>query len=98
MQKIKPIPLITMVIMVILSFSNLFGLKIAGISVIIGVIFFFVYKACEKQTDIDRSNCMACVLLKAIKQSHSNHAYDNYFFSIISFWPYCRGKHYDSGI
>ena len=42
MQNIKTKPLIVMIIMGILSFSNLVGLKIAGISVIIGVIFFFI--------------------------------------------------------
>ena len=35
--------------MTILSFSNLFGLKIAGIAVVIGVVFFFISKAYEKQ-------------------------------------------------
>lgn len=49
MENIKRIPFIAMIIMAAISFSNLFGLKIAGISVIIGVIFFFVNKAYEKQ-------------------------------------------------
>lgn len=53
MQKIKTYPLIAMIIMVILSFSNLIGLKIAGISVLIGVVFFFVNKNMEKQSDKD---------------------------------------------
>lgn len=48
--KIKIIPLIAMIIMGILSFSNLLGLKIAGISVIIGVISFFINKNKEKQS------------------------------------------------
>ena len=35
--------------MTILSFSNIFGVYIAGISVLIGVVFFFINKAFEKQ-------------------------------------------------
>lgn len=50
MQNIKRIPYIAMVIMTILSFSNLFGINIAGMSVIIGVVFFFVNKVFEKQS------------------------------------------------
>lgn len=50
MRNIKRMPFVAMIIMVVISFSNLFGLKIAGISVIIGVIFFFVNKVYEKQT------------------------------------------------
>ena len=53
MQEIKTYSLITMIIMVIISFSNLMGLKIAGISVLIGVVFFFVNKNMEKQSDKD---------------------------------------------
>lgn len=49
MQNIKRIPLIAIIIMLGVSFSNLFGLNIAGISVIIGVVFFFINKAFEKQ-------------------------------------------------
>lgn len=49
MHDIKRIPLIAIAIMVVVSFSNLFGLNIAGISVLIGVIFFFINKASEKQ-------------------------------------------------
>ena len=40
MQNIKKTPLIVIILMTILSFSNLFGLKIAGITVVIGVVFF----------------------------------------------------------
>ncbi len=54
MQNIKIIPLIAMLIMSIVSFSNLFGLKIAGISVLIGVSFFFINNAFEKQPSKDR--------------------------------------------
>lgn len=50
MKKIKRIPLIAMIIMAIVSFANLFGLNIAGISVLIGVVFFFINKALEKQS------------------------------------------------
>lgn len=49
MRNIKRVPLIAIIIMMVVSFSNLFGLNIAGISVIIGVIFFFINKAFEKQ-------------------------------------------------
>lgn len=54
MQGIKRVPLnaiiiMAMIIMSIVSFSHFFGLKIAGVSVIIGVVFFFITKAYEKQ-------------------------------------------------
>lgn len=49
MQNIKKMSLIAIIIMTILSFANLFGLKIAGLAVIVGVIFFFINKASEKQ-------------------------------------------------
>ena len=35
--------------MAILSFSNLLGLKIAGLAVVVGVVFFFIHKSSEKQ-------------------------------------------------
>ncbi len=38
--KIKKTPSIAMIMMVIMSFSNLFGLNIAGLSVVIGVVIF----------------------------------------------------------
>ncbi len=50
MKNIKRIPFIAMIIMAVISFSNLFGLNIAGMSVLIGVVFFFINKALEKQT------------------------------------------------
>lgn len=49
MGNIKKISLIAMIAMAVLSFTNLFGAQIAGASVILGVIFFFVNKAIEKQ-------------------------------------------------
>lgn len=49
MKTLKTTPLLTILIMVILSFSNLFGLKIAGLSVVIGIVFFFINKGMEKQ-------------------------------------------------
>jgi membrane protease YdiL (CAAX protease family) len=49
LQNINKISIIVIIIMIVLSFSNFFGLKIAGASVIIGVIFFFINKAYEKQ-------------------------------------------------
>ena len=53
MQNIKGKPLIAMTIMAIVSFSYLFGLNIAGISVFIGVGSFFINRALEKQPFID---------------------------------------------
>ncbi|MDF2671846.1 MAG: hypothetical protein K0R09_111 [Clostridiales bacterium] len=49
MKSIKKLPLIIMLAMVILSFTNLFGLSIAGGAIFLGVIFFFVNKTIEKQ-------------------------------------------------
>ncbi|MDU6263691.1 MAG: CPBP family intramembrane glutamic endopeptidase [Anaerocolumna aminovalerica] len=49
MQNIKKISLIAIILMAILSFSNLLGLKIAGLAVVVGVVFFFVHKVSEKQ-------------------------------------------------
>jgi len=46
---IKRIPLIAMIIMAIVSFSSLVGLNIAGMSVLIGIVFFFINKTVEKQ-------------------------------------------------
>lgn len=46
---IKKLPLIIIILMVVLSFSNLFGLNIAGGTIFLGVIFFFVNKITEKQ-------------------------------------------------
>lgn len=40
---------IAIILMAILSFANLFGLSIAGMSVIIGIVFFFINKTLEKQ-------------------------------------------------
>lgn len=53
MESIKRMPLIVMIIMAIVSFTNLFGLQVAGASVIIGVVFFFINKAREKESDSD---------------------------------------------
>jgi uncharacterized protein len=49
MTNIKSLPLIVMILMSLVSFSNLFGFKIAGVAVVVGVIFFFINKALEKQ-------------------------------------------------
>lgn len=49
MQNIKKISLIAIILMTTLSFSNLLGLKIAGLAVVVGVVFFFVDKVSEKQ-------------------------------------------------
>jgi membrane protease YdiL (CAAX protease family) len=49
MQNIKKISLIAIILMATLSFSNLLGLKIAGLAVVVGVVFFFIHKSSEKQ-------------------------------------------------
>lgn len=49
MKNIKTLPLLAMIAMFILSFTNLFGLNIAGAAIFVGVIFFFVNKAAEKE-------------------------------------------------
>ena len=64
MMSIKRVSLIAMIIMAIVSFSNLFGLNIAGMSVIIGILFFFINKAFEKKSSIDSG-----VYIKAIGTS-----------------------------
>ena len=49
MESIKKIPLIAMIIMGVLSFANLLTLNISGVAIFIGVAFFFINKALEKQ-------------------------------------------------
>ncbi len=49
MQNIRKVSLIAIILMASLSFSNLLGLKIAGLAVVVGVVFFFVDKVSEKQ-------------------------------------------------
>ncbi|PKL14099.1 MAG: hypothetical protein CVV52_03250 [Spirochaetae bacterium HGW-Spirochaetae-8] len=49
MQVIQKMPLLAIILMSILSFSNLFGLTIAGVAVIVGIVCFFIQKAVEKQ-------------------------------------------------
>ena len=49
-SNINRISLIAIIAMVIISFTNLLGMRIAGISVLLGVVFFFVNKAVKKQT------------------------------------------------
>ncbi|NRG48351.1 CPBP family intramembrane metalloprotease [Bacillus sp. CRN 9] len=48
MTKNKSICLIAMVVMTIVSFSNFFGFNIAGLSVIVGITFFFINRFLEK--------------------------------------------------
>jgi uncharacterized protein len=50
MKNIKTMPLAAMIMMTVISFSNLLGLNIAGSSVILGVVFFFINKIVEKQS------------------------------------------------
>ncbi|MGI6176177.1 MAG: hypothetical protein ACOYJC_08510 [Christensenellales bacterium] len=49
MQNIRKISLIAIILMTIVSFSNILGLKIAGLAVVVGVVFFFTHKSSEKQ-------------------------------------------------
>ncbi|MGO1059624.1 hypothetical protein ACTL32_10890 [Planococcus sp. FY231025] len=50
MKKIGTLPLIGLAVMAVLSFANFSGSSIAGLAVIVGIIFFFVAKKLEKQT------------------------------------------------
>lgn len=49
----RKIPLIAVIIMTILSFTNLFGVEIAGLSVVLGIAAFFINKVVEKQAAKD---------------------------------------------
>src|SRR5690554_650739 len=49
MQNIRKVSLIAIRVVASRSFSNLRGLKIAGLAVVVGVVFFFVDKVSEKQ-------------------------------------------------
>jgi membrane protease YdiL (CAAX protease family) len=49
MKNIKVMPLTGLIVMTVLSFTNLFGLNISGASIFIGVAFFFINKMVEKQ-------------------------------------------------
>lgn len=48
-KKLSIIAIIVMVIMAIVSFTNLFGLSLSSAAIIIGVVFFFIDKMIEKQ-------------------------------------------------
>jgi uncharacterized protein len=48
-QKVKKVSLFAIILMVILSFANLFGLSISGVSIFVGVAFFFIDKVLVKQ-------------------------------------------------
>ncbi|QHQ63333.1 CPBP family intramembrane metalloprotease [Anaerocolumna sedimenticola] len=49
MGRMKILPLVVIILMIVLSFSNLFGLNISPWCIFIGVAFFFVNKLIEKQ-------------------------------------------------
>ena len=49
MQALKKMPLLAIILMSMLTFSNVFGLPIAGAAVFVGAIGFFIHKAGEKQ-------------------------------------------------
>ncbi|KGX91694.1 hypothetical protein N781_03970 [Pontibacillus halophilus JSM 076056 = DSM 19796] len=48
----KNVYLIAILTMGFLSFSNFFGVKIAGISVVIGIVFFFIVKSLDGKDDL----------------------------------------------
>ncbi|CCQ97198.1 membrane hypothetical protein [[Clostridium] ultunense Esp] len=50
MEDIKKIALVPIIAMIIISLISIFGINMGGISVIIGVIFFFINKVSEEQT------------------------------------------------
>lgn len=50
MKKIGTLPLIGLAAMAVLSFANFSGASIAGLAVIVGIIFFFAAKKLDKQT------------------------------------------------
>lgn len=49
MKSIRRVPLFAMILMVALSFTNLFGLNISSACIFLGVAFFFINKVMEKQ-------------------------------------------------
>ncbi len=53
MFEIKSICLVAMVVMTIVSFSNFWGFSIAGISVFVGIAFFFINRVLEKSASSD---------------------------------------------
>lgn len=67
MKNIKGMTLFALVLMALVSFSNLVGLRIAGISVVIGVIFFFVTRSRDRRLLIE-----AGLDLKALKKNFRN--------------------------
>ena len=70
MENVKKIPLTGIILMIILSFSNLFGYKISGLTVIIGVVFFFIHKTYKKEpfkgSGLDFSGIKECLKDKSI--------------------------------
>lgn len=61
MSKIKSICLIAMVVMTIVSFSNYWGFSISGISVIVGIAFFFINRVLEKDVASDNGLNMRAI-------------------------------------
>lgn len=49
MKNIKHLPMIIMLVMVVLSFTNLFGLNLSFATIIVGVVFFFLNAMLEKK-------------------------------------------------
>ena len=49
MNSNKSISLVALIVMTIVSFSNLVGLNIAGLSVIVGITFFFIHRKFDKR-------------------------------------------------
>lgn len=50
MRTIGRVPLTAVVLMTVVSLLNVFGVRLAGMSVVIGVVFFFLTNALEKQS------------------------------------------------
>ncbi len=46
----EKISIVSMLVMAVVSFSNFFGYNVAGISVIIGILFFFIKRMLERKT------------------------------------------------
>ncbi len=53
MKKLTPLQLIAITLMVAISLTQLFGLGIAGVTVLLGVVFFFIDKTTRKVSDAE---------------------------------------------
>ncbi len=53
MRNVKRIPLTAMVLMTVVALLNVLGVRLAGMSVVIGVLFFFLTSSLEKQSVVN---------------------------------------------